>query len=81
MRAILIHFPETDAPIFQFIGDSESQVAFLRDWVSRNLNVKVEGQIPAMASAESASLAGGKCGRIHPTLSETAPTFGFYCER
>jgi hypothetical protein len=81
MRAILIHFPETDAPIFQFIGDSESQVAFLRDWVSRNLNVKVEGQIPAMDSAGTAFPGGGECGRVHPALSETTPTFGFYSER
>lgn len=55
MRAILVHFLDSDSPVFQFIGDSDGEVAFLRDWVEKNLNVKVEVQIPAVAPAEPTS--------------------------
>jgi hypothetical protein len=80
MRAILIQFPDSGIPVFQFIGDSDSEVAFLRGWVDKNLNGKVEEQTFALALAEPAFLAGGKCGRIHPTLSKAPATFGFYSE-
>lgn len=80
MRTILIHFPDSGIPVFQFIGDSDSEVAFLRAWVDSNLNGRAEGPIPAPAPADPDSPARGKSGRIHPTLSEAAPTFGFYYE-
>ncbi len=81
MRSILIHFPDNGIPIFQFIGDCDSEVAILKDWIARNLRVMAEGQIPNLRPATQGSLAGGECGRLCPTLSETSPTLGFHSQR
>jgi hypothetical protein len=74
MRAILIHFLDSDTPVFQFVGDSEREVAFLRDWVDKNLNIKVEGQIPALVPAEPTTLAGGNNDRLDQALTKIAST-------
>lgn len=68
MRAILIHFPDSGIPVFQFIGDNDREVAFLRDWVDEKLKIKMEGQLPALVPAEPASMVGGNNVKLDQAL-------------